>query len=165
MYSKPIRSSTSILQKNIGPEWIGKKYTANVFPRALLKNQNFEIWQYWNLFNFSHWFFGIQYLVFWEKRIDSGPGPIFYTYVQEYFSAELLLKICLYDHEKLQRNPSLRSCLNFFIFLTLWIWLSWILTNARRGVMRSKTQWVLYSDLDWWPGPQKVQCREITGYP
>ena len=120
MYSKPIRSSTLILQKNIGPEWIGQKYTANVFPRALLKNQNFEIWQYWNLFNFSHWFFGIQYLVFWEKRIDSGPGPIFYTYVQEYFSAELLLKICLYDHEKLLTKKSFpQKLLKLFHFFDL----------------------------------------------
>ena len=36
------------------------------------------------------------------------------------------------------------------------------LTNARRGAMRSKTQWVIYRDLDWWPGPQKVQFWEIT---
>ena len=39
------------------------------------------------------------------------------------------------------------------------------LTNARRDAMRSKTQWVFFRDLDWWPGPQKVQFGEITGYP
>ena len=39
------------------------------------------------------------------------------------------------------------------------------LTNTRRVGIRSKIQWVFYRDLDWWPGPQKVQFREITGYP
>ena len=37
--------------------------------------------------------------------------------------------------------------------------------NAPRGAMRSKTQWVIYRDLDLWPGPQKVQFGEIIGYP
>ena len=37
------------------------------------------------------------------------------------------------------------------------------LTNNWRGAMRSKTQ-LVYRDLDWWPGPQKVQFGEITGY-
>ena len=39
------------------------------------------------------------------------------------------------------------------------------LTNARRGAMKTKTQWVFYRDLDLWPGPQIVQFGEITGYP
>ena len=39
------------------------------------------------------------------------------------------------------------------------------LTNARRGAMGSKTKWVFYRDLDWWPGPQKVQFWKINGYP
>ena len=45
--------------------------------------------------------------------------------------------------------------------LTIWDFL----TNARRGAMRSKTQWVFYRDLEWWPGPQKVQFWKTNGYP
>ena len=41
--------------------------------------------------------------------------------VQEFFWAESLQKTCLYVHQKLQRNPSVGSCLFFFYFLTLWI--------------------------------------------
>ena len=86
-------------------------------------------------------------------------------YVQEFFWAESLQKTCLYVHEKLQRNPSVGSCLKFFTFLPYGFDYLGFLTNARRGVMRSKTQWVFYRDLDWWPGPQKVQLLKITGYP
>ena len=57
------------------------------------------------------------------------------------------------------------SCIKFFIFRPYGFDYLGFLTNARRGAMRSKTQWVIYRDLDWWPGPQKVQFGEITGYP
>ena len=44
--------------------------------------------------------------------------------------------------------------------------LCWDFWQTLAGVqMSSKTQWVFYRDLDWWPGPQKVQFGEITGYP
>ena len=57
------------------------------------------------------------------------------------------------------------SCIKIFIFRPYGFDYLGFLTNARRGAMRSKTQWVIYRDLDWWPGPQKVQFEEITGYP
>ena len=57
------------------------------------------------------------------------------------------------------------SCLKFFTFLPYGFDYLGFLTNARRDAMRSKTQWVFYRDLDWWPGLQKVQFGEITGYP
>ena len=86
-------------------------------------------------------------------------------YVWEFFWAKSLQKTCLYVHEKLQRNPSVGSCLKFFTFLPYGFDYLGFLTNARRGAMRSKTQWVIYRGLDWWPGPQKVQFGEIAGYP
>ena len=69
-------------------------------------------------------------------------------YVPEFFWAESLQKTCLYVHEKLQRNPSEGSCLKFFTFLPYGFDYLGFLTNARRGAMRSKTQWVFYRDLD-----------------
>ena len=81
------------------------------------------------------------------------------------FLTSSIQKTCLYVHDKLQRNPSVGSCLKFFIFLPYGIDYLGFLTSARRGAMGSKTQWVFYRDLDWWPGPQKVQYGEITGYP
>ena len=54
--------------------------------------------------------------------------------------------------------------MTFFIFRSYGFDYFGFLTNARRDAMRSKTQWVIYRDLDWWPGPQKVQFGEITGY-
>ena len=86
-------------------------------------------------------------------------------YVRQFLLAKSLQKTCLYVHEKLQRNPSVGSCLKFFTFLPYGFDYLGFLTNARRGAMRSNTQWVFYRDLDWWPGQQKVQFREITGYP
>ena len=86
-------------------------------------------------------------------------------YVRQFLWAESLQKICLYLHEKLQRNPFVGSCLKFFIFQPYGFDYLGFLTNARVGAMRSKTQWVFYRDLDWWPGPQKVQFWKITGYP
>ena len=62
--------------------------------------------------------------------------------------AKSLQKSCLYVHEKLQRNPSVGSCLKFFIFLPYGFDYLEFLINARRGAMRSKTQWVFYRDLD-----------------
>ena len=67
--------------------------------------------------------------------------------------------------EKLQRDPSVGSGLKFFIFRPYGFDYLGFFTNARRGAMRSKTQWVFYRDLDWWPGPHKIQFGEITGYP
>ena len=61
-------------------------------------------------------------------------------YVQEFFWAKSLQKTCLYVHEKLQRNPSVGSCLKFFTFLPYGFDYLGFLTNARRGAMRSKTQ-------------------------
>ena len=81
------------------------------------------------------------------------------------FLAKSLQKTCLYVHEKLQRNPSVGRGLKFVIFRPYGFENLEFLTTVRRGAMRSKTQWVFYRDLDWWPGPQKVQCREITGFP
>ena len=86
-------------------------------------------------------------------------------YVREFLLAKSLQKTCLYVHEKLQRNPSVGSCIKIFIFRPYEFDYLGFLTNARRGAMRSKTQWVIYRDLDWWPGPQKVQFGEIAGYP
>ena len=69
-------------------------------------------------------------------------------YVPEFFWAESLQKTCFYVHEKLQRNPSVGSCLKFFTFLPYGFDYLGFLTNARRGAMRSNTQWVFYRDLD-----------------
>ena len=134
--------------------------------RALLKNQNFEI-----LNNEICSIFPIDYLVFYVldqnfdflRKTDRFWANI--LYVQEFFWAESLQKTCLYVHEKLQRNPSVGSCLNFFIFRPYGFDYLEFLTNTRRGVMRSKTQWVFYRDLEWWTGPQKVQFWKTTGYP
>ena len=71
-----------------------------------------------------------------------------FLYVREFFCAESLQKTCLYVHEKLQRNPSIGSCLKFFTFLPYGFDYLGFLTNARRGAMRSNTQWVFYRDLD-----------------
>ena len=94
-------------------------------------------------------------------RINS--GPIFYM-SRSLFGPNHYKKPCLYVHEKLQSNPSLGSCLNFFIFRPYGFDYLGFLTIARRGAMRSKTQWVIYRDLDWWPGPQKVQFGEIAEF-
>ena len=115
--------------------------------------------------------FTIDSLIFyvWYQNFDFlGKTDQFWAniiYVREFLLAKSLQKTCFYLHEKLQRNPSVGSCLKFFIFSPYGFDYLGILTNARRGAMRSKTQWVIYRDLDWWPGPQKVQFREITGYP
>ena len=86
-------------------------------------------------------------------------------YVWKFLLAKSLQKTCLYVHQKLQRNPSVGSCLKFFIFLPYVFDYLGFLTNARRVAMRSKPQCVFYRDLDWWLGPQKVQFGEIAGYP
>ena len=115
--------------------------------------------------------FTIDSLIFyvWYQNFDFlGKTDQFWVniiYVREFLLAKSLQKTCLYVHEKLQRNPSVGSCLKIFIFWPYGFDYFGFLTNARRGAMRSKTQWVIYSDLDWWPGPQKVQFGEITGYP
>ena len=59
------------------------------------------------------------------------------------FLAKSLQKTCFYVHKKLQRNPSVGSCLKFFIFRPYGFDYLGFLTNARRGAMRSKTQWVI----------------------
>ena len=68
--------------------------------------------------------------------------------VTRVFLAKSLQKTCLYVHEKLQRNPSVGSGLKIFIFRPYGFDYLGFLTNARRGAMRSKTQWVFYRDLD-----------------
>ena len=69
-------------------------------------------------------------------------------YVRDFFWAKSLQKPCVYIHEKLQRNPSVGSCLKFFTFLPYGFDYLGFLTNARRGAMRSNTPWVFYRDLD-----------------
>ena len=99
-------------------------------------------------------------LIFWEKQIDS--GSVFY--MLKSFYGEVTSKNLSNLQEILQKNPWVGSGITIFIFGPC-DYLGF-LTNAGRGAMRSKTQWVFYRDLDWWPGPQKVQFREITtGYP
>ena len=124
----------------------------------ILKNQ----WEKFSRFHYCQiskfWFFKSALLLsdqFWANIL----------YVREFLLAKSQQKTCLYVHEKLQRNPSVGSCLKFFTFLPYGFDYLGFLTNARRGAMRSNTQWVFYRDLDWWPGPQKVQFGEITGYP
>ena len=64
------------------------------------------------------------------------------------FLAKSLQKTCLHVHEKLQRNPSVVSGLKIFIFRPYGFYYLGFLANARRGVMRLKTLWVFYRDLD-----------------
>ena len=68
-----------------------------------------------------YFIFGIKIMIFWEKQINS--GPIFYM-SKSVFGTNHNKKTCLYVHEKLQRNPSVGSCIKFFIFdlidLTIW---------------------------------------------
>ena len=59
-------------------------------------------------------------------------------YVREFFWAESLQKTCLCVHEKLQRNPSVGSCLIFFYFSTLWIWLFGIFDKRPQGCREVK---------------------------
>ena len=144
------------------------KYWPRIDP-FFSKNQNFDPkhkipknqWEKLNRFHYCQiskfWFFKSALLLsdqFWANIL----------YVWEFFCAESLQKTCLYVHEKLQRNPSVGSCLKFFIFSPYGFDYLGFLTNAHRGVMRSKTQWVFYRDLNWWPGPQKVWFGEIIGY-
>ena len=104
-----------------------------------------------NRFHYSQiskfWFFKSALLLsdqFWANIL----------YVREFLLAKSLQKTCLNVHEKLQRNPSVGSCLKFFTFQPYGFDYLGFLTNASRSAMRSKTQWVFYRDLDWWPGPQ-----------
>ena len=117
------------------------------------------------MFNFSNWFFGNLCL---GSNFDflrkTGQFWANILYVCEFFWAISLQKTCPYIHEKLQWNFSVSKCLIFIFQLYGFDYLGF-LTNARRGAMRSKPQWVFYRDLDWGHGPQKVQFREITGYP
>ena len=75
-------------------------------------------------------------------RIDS--RPIFFI-VGYFFLAKSLQKNCLYLHEKLQRKPFVGRGLNVFIFWPYRFENLRFLTNARKGAMRSKTQWVFYN--------------------
>ena len=61
-------------------------------------------------------------------------------YAREFLLAESLQKTCLNVHEKLQRNPSVGSCLKFLTFQPYIFDYLGFLTNPRRGAMRSKTQ-------------------------
>ena len=134
------------------------------------RNQNFDSkhkipQNQWEKLN---WFYYCQISKFWFFKSALLLSDQFWAnilYVREFLLAKSLQKTCFNVHEKLQRNPSVGSCLIFFIFRPYGFDHMGFLTNARRGAMRSKTQWVFYRDLDWWPGPQKVQFGEITGYP
>ena len=109
-----------------------------------------------------YFMFGIKILIFWEKQFNS---RLIFLYAQEFFLAKSLQKTCLYVHEKLERNPFVGSCLKIFILWPYGFDDLGFLANIPRGAMSLKTQWFFYRDLDWWPGPQKVQFWEITGYP
>ena len=87
-------------------------------------------------------------------------GPIFYMSGSFYWLIHYKKPVFMF-----MRNPSVGSCLKIFIFRPYGFDYFGFLTNARRGAMRSKTQWVIYRDLDWWPGLQKVQFGGIAGYP
>ena len=63
-----------------------------------------------SLFKISKFWFFKSSLLLWDRFWAN------ILYVPEFFGAKSLQKICLYVHEKLQRNPSVGSCLNFFIF-------------------------------------------------
>jgi hypothetical protein len=64
------------------------------------------------------------------------------------FLARSLQKACLYVHEKLQRNPFFGSGLKMFISQHYGFDYLGLLTNPRRGAMRSKTQLELNRNLD-----------------
>ena len=81
--------------------------------------------------------FGIKILIFLRKTDQFWANIL---YVREFLLAESLQKTCLNVHEKLQRNPSVGSCLKFFTFQPYGFDYLGFLTNARRGAMRSKTQ-------------------------
>ena len=109
-----------------------------------------------------YFMFGIKILIFLRKTDQFWANIL---YVREFLLAKSLQRTCFNVHEKLQSNPSVGSCIKIFIFWPHEFDYLEFLTNAHMGAMRSKTQWVIYGDLDWWPGPQKVQFEEITGYP
>ena len=145
------------------------KYWPRIDP-FFSKNQNFDPK---HKIPKSQWeklkrFYYCQILKFWFFKSALLLSDRFWAdilYVREIFWAKSLQKTCLCVHEKLQRNSSVGSGLEFFIFRRYGFDYLGFLTNACRGAMRSKTQWIFYRDLDWWPGPQKVQFGEITGYP
>ena len=112
------------------------KYWPRIDPT---KVGTFKKSKFWNLINFSHWLFGILCL----RKTDRFWANI--LYVREFLLAKSLQKTRLYVHEKLQRNPSVGSCKKNFIFLPYGFDYLGFLTNARRGALRSKTQWVIYS--------------------
>ena len=121
------------------------------------KNQKEKLNRFYYCQISKFWFFKSALLLsdqFWANIL----------YVREFLLAESLQKTCLYVHEKLQRNPSVGSCLKISIFRPYGFVYFGFLTNARRGAMRSKTQWVFYRDLDWWPRPQKVQFKKSVGF-
>ena len=104
-----------------------------------------------------YFMFGIKIFNFWGKRINS--GPIFYM-SESFFGL---------NHYKKPVFMFMRHYKEIFPWEFAKKIIFWpygydylgFLTNAQRGAMRSKSWW----DLDWWPGPQKVQFGEITGYP
>ena len=108
-----------------------------------------------------YFMFWIKILIFWEKRIDS--GPIFYMF-KSFFGPNHYKNLSLCSWE-ITKKSFRRKLLKFFPFLPYGFDYLGFLTNAHRGAMRSKTQWVFYRDLEWWPGPQKVQFWKTTGYP
>ena len=106
-----------------------------------------------------YFMFGVKNFIFRRKWINS--VPICHI-VATYCLVKSLQKKCFYVLGKLQRKHSVGRGLKDFIFQPYEFENLGFLTNTRWSVMRSKTQWVFYRDLGWWPGPQKAQFREIT---
>ena len=107
--------------------------------RALLKNQNLKIWKWWNLFNFSHWFFGFLCLgsKFWffEKN-----GSILgrYFICPGVFIGQITTKnpsLCSWEIIKKSFRGKLHK--NFH-FSTLWIWLFGIFDKRPQGCYEVK---------------------------
>ena len=114
----------------------------NFDPKHKIPNNQWEKLYRFHYLKFQNFdFFKVPYFC----RINS--GQIFYM-SGSFFGPNHYKKTCVYVHEKLQRNPSVGSCLIFFIFRPYGFDYLGFLTNARRGAMRSKTQWVFYRDLE-----------------
>ena len=101
---------------------------------------------------FSNFQIGPESMVFyvWEKN-----GSIFGQI------ASKNLSLCPWEITKKSfRRKGLKIC----HFSTLWIWKFGIFDNRPQGCDEVKNSMGLLQGPRW-PGPQKVQCREITGFP
>ena len=65
------------------------------------------------------------------------------------------LSLCSWE---ITKKSFCQKRLYIFHFPTLWIWLFGIFDKCPQAQKLSR------SSTDWWPGPQKVQFQEITGY-